>query len=283
MSAHLCSHSERVRPDAGPAHVMCRLRSPRRRAYAAGGVTVLETAYRGNSKTRRSGGPAIVGEAGTSAPNLDRLASSRFPQIAELRKPKILGHRNRAPECRRSGLTGDMAMAAKTEEQLIETILAGTSHFIPESIDWILKSSECESPIERVMLASIYAYLRFTTPLPVSFWTNGFDAIDGVQQSDHVMLYTQGRVREYRVDILIVSTFGQEYDARPIKLAVECDGHEFHELTKEQAARDKARNRALQAHGITVLNFTGSEIWKAPFKCGHEVCMHLLRLMRAEQ
>jgi very-short-patch-repair endonuclease len=260
---------------------MIRLRTPRRGDYAACPVvTVLEHCPETRNPPERAGSHNL--QYGDKSPQAVKWHSQLSPNRRSSQAPFGV-HAIRAPECRRSGLTGDMAMAAKTEEQLIETILAGTSHFIPESIDWILKSSECESPIERVMLASIYAYLRFTTPLPVSFWTNGFDAIDGVQQSDHVMLYTQGRVREYRVDILIVSTFGQEYDARPIKLAVECDGHEFHELTKEQAARDKARNRALQAHGITVLNFTGSEIWKAPFKCGHEVCMHLLRLMRAEQ
>lgn len=47
--------------------------------------------------------------------------------------------------------------------------------------------------------------------------------------------------------------------------------HEFHEKTREQARRDRARERALQATGIVVIRFTGSEIWRNPSKCAEEV------------
>lgn len=55
------------------------------------------------------------------------------------------------------------------------------------------------------------------------------------------------------------------------KVAIEVDGHDFHERTKEQAARDKARDRALQADGWKVLRFTGSEVWNDPHRCALEV------------
>jgi REase_MTES_1575 len=66
----------------------------------------------------------------------------------------------------------------------------------------------------------------------------------------------------YRIDI------GIEY-REPIKgssastsvhLAVECDGHDFHEKTKEQAEHDKKRDRDLQSMGWSVARFTGAEI-----------------------
>ncbi len=47
-----------------------------------------------------------------------------------------------------------------------------------------------------------------------------------------------------------------------IKVAIECDGHEFHEKTKEQAKRDKAKDRYLQSKGWIIARFTGSEIVK---------------------
>jgi len=68
---------------------------------------------------------------------------------------------------------------------------------------------------------------------------------------------------KYRLDFAI--------DPEEERIAVECDGHEFHERTKEQAARDKGRDRALQAAGWRVLRFTGSEIWADPGKCAREV------------
>ena len=70
-------------------------------------------------------------------------------------------------------------------------------------------------------------------------------------------VYELGKVK-YRIDIAI-------YTAHGLKIAVECDGHEFHERTKEQAKRDKEKDRWLQQNGWFVARFTGSEIYKDPF------------------
>lgn len=55
------------------------------------------------------------------------------------------------------------------------------------------------------------------------------------------------------------------------KLIVECDGHDFHERTKEQAARDRSRDRAVVAAGHRILRYTGSELYRDPMKCVREV------------
>lgn len=74
----------------------------------------------------------------------------------------------------------------------------------------------------------------------------------------------QVKIDNYRVDFLILHRKGIS-DVGGV--VVECDGHEFHEKTKEQAARDKARDRHLQENGFKVFRFTGSEIWKDPLEC----------------
>lgn len=51
------------------------------------------------------------------------------------------------------------------------------------------------------------------------------------------------------------------------KLVVECDGHEYHERTKEQAAKDRSRDRTLTSLGFDVFRFTGSELWRDPWGC----------------
>ena len=56
-----------------------------------------------------------------------------------------------------------------------------------------------------------------------------------------------------------------------VKIAIECDGHEFHEKTKEQAKRDKERDRYLQSEGWIVARFTGSEIFRNPAKVIREI------------
>jgi len=54
-------------------------------------------------------------------------------------------------------------------------------------------------------------------------------------------------------------------------LIIECDGHDFHERTKEQASRDRSRDRRLQEAGYPVFRFTGSEIWRDPISVVHQV------------
>lgn len=64
----------------------------------------------------------------------------------------------------------------------------------------------------------------------------------------------------------------------PVRMVVECDGHDFHEKTKEQARRDKARDRYMLARGWPVMRFTGSEIHQDPEKCADEVGSHMFDL-----
>ncbi|MGY3359766.1 very-short-patch-repair endonuclease [Bradyrhizobium sp. GM0.4] len=54
-------------------------------------------------------------------------------------------------------------------------------------------------------------------------------------------------------------------------LFIECDGHDFHERTKEQAARDRVRDREIQKAGYPVLRFTGSEIHRNAGACGQQI------------
>ncbi len=57
---------------------------------------------------------------------------------------------------------------------------------------------------------------------------------------------------KYRVDFLV------HYDGGVV--AVELDGHEFHK-TKEQRGADASKDRWLQARGIRVVRFTGSQVF----------------------
>ena len=75
---------------------------------------------------------------------------------------------------------------------------------------------------------------------------------------------TGGRV--YRPDFALVMNAKE----RQTGVLIECDGHDFHERTKEQAQRDKARDRDLQALGYAVARFTGSEIYRNPAACARQ-------------
>lgn len=90
-------------------------------------------------------------------------------------------------------------------------------------------------------------------------------------------------VGTYKVDFLLTYQ-GEEWLPRKVRpethpfhaqLIVECDGHPFHEKTKEQSARDKKRDRVLQELGFKVFHFTGSQVWNDVFGCAQEAVRSL--------
>jgi len=56
-----------------------------------------------------------------------------------------------------------------------------------------------------------------------------------------------------------------------LQVAVELDGHEFHEKEPEQVRHDKSRERAIVRSGVTVLRFSGSEVVRNARACVAEV------------
>lgn len=96
--------------------------------------------------------------------------------------------------------------------------------------------------------------------------------IDQYVHGEIVAFYSQHKViigtKKYYLDFLLGICLPNN---KTINIAVECDGHEFHEKTKTQARHDKQRERALIKEGYTVVRFTGSEIYADPHKCADEL------------
>jgi very-short-patch-repair endonuclease len=81
----------------------------------------------------------------------------------------------------------------------------------------------------------------------------------------------QVQIDDWRVDF-VVWVFGSKNEkVQWIPLIVECDGHDFHERTKDQAAKDRARDREVQLKGYEIFRFTGSEIWRDPLRCAMQI------------
>lgn len=138
----------------------------------------------------------------------------------------------------------------------------------------------CDTPIERA-LAVQFVRLRYELPKrpPVNVnrgwshldWDSTFDP-GFVLAPHHIYILCQQELGPYRVDFLVMRWVGGVLKHR---LVVECDGHDFHERSKEQAARDHKRDRDLTLHGLKVIRFTGSEIHRAPDDCLMEIVNHI--------
>lgn len=100
----------------------------------------------------------------------------------------------------------------------------------------------------------------FESPLEEAFFFC-WHVVDRCGGSDagRTRLRWQVPVDGYRLDFQVVS----DVPGFP-QIAIELDGHEFHERTKEQVALRNSRDRALTARGWKVFHISGSEFYADP-------------------
>lgn len=94
---------------------------------------------------------------------------------------------------------------------------------------------------------------------------------DGVENI--LIIRPQAEIKDRRVDFLIhvFDWSGPASEWKWKALIIECDGHDFHERTKEQVTKDRARDRDAIMAGIDCFRFTGSELWRDPWGCAVQV------------
>lgn len=150
---------------------------------------------------------------------------------------------------------------------------------------WIARN--CESPIEKLFMAAMLGS-GFEAP-SIDIWHDIVHAkLDG-HDSERGMFVDEGGTvcipqftingpdKKYRVDFAFLEPAWSTVKCR---VAVELDGHQFHERTKQQATADKRRDRQLQALGWRVLRFTGSEVWADPSDCVEQVRRFIFDICR---
>jgi very-short-patch-repair endonuclease len=146
---------------------------------------------------------------------------------------------------------------------------------------WLLDPPDTRNPrdsaLEGVMLHALIFAVEILAERPVEYetcrsWPAGSPQMhrawlreDDRDPRDVVGVCPQHHVGRYRVDYLVTGYRNQP--TKVTRVAVEIDGHDFHERTKEQAARDKKRDRFMQGEGLIVLRFAGSEVWADPVGC----------------
>ena len=135
-------------------------------------------------------------------------------------------------------------------------------------------SEVCESPIEQILFAEMYwgSYGICGHAMDVVCPSDEFSYGTILQERYSVAIMPQYKVRRNRVDFLLQARVKLDSgDTDMCQYAIECDGHDFHERTKEQAKRDRSRDRQLTDAGLKVLRFTGSEIYQDSHSCFQEI------------
>lgn len=151
----------------------------------------------------------------------------------------------------------------------------------------------CESPIEQLVALGFvsrwFRRMREAEPRRTDdvFYVRGdtFFAVlpDGV--GSYWWIRQQVAAGAYRLDFAVeqFTVVDELWSGSHRRIAIECDGHDFHDRTREQAERDKSRDRELAALGWTVLRFTGREIYRDPFAIVDGVERVMATLKTAEQ
>lgn len=143
----------------------------------------------------------------------------------------------------------------------------------------IVAAKRCESPIEELLFLSLL--------LAASGIAEADTILDGRDPSeddgyDGFSIQPQATVGKYRIDFKVSYGTAQllrsgndetadEWAWHVGSVLVECDGHDFHERTKEQASHDRRKDRALQDAGFKVFRYTGSDVWKDCMTAAHEI------------
>lgn len=117
----------------------------------------------------------------------------------------------------------------------------------------------CGSPIEKALLVSLVTVLRLSGIKCVVCPQSDIYQHSAAQ----IIIVPQFQFDRYRIDFAIICS--------QRTIFVECDGHDFHERTKQQAAHDRRKDRTVQKDGVPILRFTGSEIYASPTDCCHQV------------
>lgn len=134
-----------------------------------------------------------------------------------------------------------------------------------------LDYSECNSPIE-VLFNFAFDLVKFS---------EGYIGFDLIPQAE-----IHANEKMYRVDFAF---FANDIDGmvdvknHGYMLAIECDGHEFHEKTKEQVAKDNEREYDLKMQGFDVLRFSGSQLYNKPFRCAAQTLDYIVKKIGESQ
>jgi len=165
----------------------------------------------------------------------------------------------------------DISSGKISEEQVIENLSASVRERFDleccidkfNRLCWIC---DCESPIEQY-----FAYALEEKQLRNWMYFN--PRIDFIEMNTQETIVISNS--KYRVDFLLSVWYPEKHSGK--NFVIECDGHDFHEKTKEQAQKDKKRDRELVSSGYVVLRFTGSEIIKSPHRCVLDVMKAILQ------
>jgi hypothetical protein len=145
----------------------------------------------------------------------------------------------------------------------------GCGRLMDSQVWSLLSDTNAESPIEAMFVCGWYLLHAIDRMCVRTFCEKADLTLKG-----QVPVKCGGRT--FRLDLCVVPrdpliALAITKIGAPLRVAIELDGHEFHERTKEQVDLRNERDRMLQADGWKVVHFSGSEVIRDPSECADKV------------
>ena len=115
----------------------------------------------------------------------------------------------------------------------------------------------CKSPIEQIFMFafSIYTFSNYDETF-----------MEGLCLETQFKIETTNG-KNYIADFVLHHEFAAEGSKY---LVIECDGHEYHNATKEQVEHDNERDFDIKESVYDIIHFSGSQLFKYPMKCAEQ-------------
>jgi very-short-patch-repair endonuclease len=217
----------------------------------------------------------------------ERLASSAADFIARAQRPELAAtleatverlsqEAAQLPCCNVDTTLGAVVVRMLAQSTLCETV----------SPVVLACARKCGSPIEFAFCFAMGTVARARHHAVL--YDLGYGIVMGdAEGCDTLRIQPQAKLNGARVDFLVtyqaIEDEGEGVELYQRQVVVECDGHDFHERTKEQAARDRERDRGLQGLGLNVFRYTGAEIWRDVFGCAEDLLDFLAKGVKQDQ
>ena len=127
----------------------------------------------------------------------------------------------------------------------------------------------CESFIERQFLVALLFTEQFTFDVPRD--------VGIAEDADGVILGQQIPVNGWHIDFAMRK---RGWDGR---IAIELDGHRFHNLTPEMVKKERVRERDIVMAGFRIIRFTSNEVMNDPLSVARQARHIVMTLSRVER
>lgn len=137
----------------------------------------------------------------------------------------------------------------------------------------LIRARRLAASIEGIVGSPIELHFACVLASMIEGMESTFSIVSSQAEADEVSsfyIWPQCQIGRHRVDFVI----GRKTAGRVI---VECDGRDFHHVTRDQIERDRARDADLQAAGWKVMRFPGTQIHNDPWRVATEVVVEIDR------